>query len=118
MRKFVILASIAAIAAPAVTLSVVPTAASASAADCRTASTIGGGVGGALIGNGLAHGSAAGTILGGVGGALVGHEVARNNCGHDRRRYAVACRTETHYRHHNPYQVRMCEGRDGVWRPA
>lgn len=118
MRKLLVLASIAAIAAPAVTLTVAPTAASASASDCRTYSTLGGGAGGALIGNGLSHGSVAGTILGGVGGALVGHEVARNNCGRDHKRYAVACRTETHYRHHRPYEVRMCEGRDGVWRPS
>ena len=118
MRKLIVLASLALAAAPAATLTVVPTEASASASDCRTAATVGGGVGGALIGNGLAHGSAAGTVLGGIGGALVGHAVASNNCGKDHRRYAVACRVETHYRDHRPYHVRMCEGRDGVWRPA
>ena len=118
MRKLLILASIAAMAAPAFSLTVVPTEALASARDCRTASTVGGGVGGALIGNGLSHGSTAGTLLGGLGGAVIGHEVARNNCKDKPRRTAVACRYETHYRDHRPYQVRLCEGRDGVWRPA
>ena len=119
MRKLLILASAAVMAAPAISLTVVPTEASASARDCRTYSTVGGGVGGALIGNGLSHGSAAGTLLGGLGGAVIGHEVARNNCKDaPTRHYAVACRYETHYRDHRPYQVRLCEGRDGVWRPA
>jgi uncharacterized protein YcfJ len=125
MRKLIILASVAAMAAPAFTLTVVPTEASASARDCRTYSTVGGGVGGALIGNGLSHGSTAGTLLGGLGGAVIGHEVARNNCkdrpavqAEQTRRYRASCRTETHYRDHRPYQVRLCEGRVGVWRPA
>jgi len=118
MRKLLILASAAAMAVPALGVTVVPTAALASASDCRAASTVGGGVGGALIGNGLSHGSAAGTLLGGLGGAVIGHEVARNNCKDKPHRYAVACRMETHYRNHRPYQVRLCEGRDGVWRPA
>ena len=103
MRKLLTLASVAVMAVPAISLTVVPTEASASASDCRAAATVGGGVGGAL--------------LGGLGGAVIGHEVARHNC-KDKRRYAVACRTETHYRDHRPYQVRLCEGRDGVWRPA
>ncbi len=118
MRNLIVLASVAAMAAPAISLSVVPATALASAADCRTAATVGGGVGGALIGGGLAHGGPAGAIIGGLGGAVIGHEVARNNCKDQPHRYAVACRYETHYRDHRPYQVRMCEGRDGVWRPA
>ena len=36
-----------------------------------------GGVGGAVVGNAITHGSVAGTILGGVGGALIGHKVGR-----------------------------------------
>jgi uncharacterized protein YcfJ len=118
MRKLIILASVAAMAAPAISMTVIPTEALASAADCRAAATVGGGVGGALIGGGLARGGPAGAIIGGLGGAVIGHEVARHNCGSDRRRVAVSCRTETHYRDHRPYQVRLCEGRDGVWRPA
>lgn len=118
MRKLLILASAAVMATPALTLTVVPTAALASAADCRAAATIGGGAGGALIGGGLARGGVAGAVLGGLGGAVIGHEVARHNCKDAPHRYAVACRYETHYRDHRPYQVRLCEGRDGVWRPA
>jgi len=116
MRKLIALASLALAAAPAVTLTVAPVA--AAAGDCRAAATVGGGVGGALIGSGLSHGSVAGAVLGGIGGAVIGHDVASHNCGPDRRRYAVACRTETHYRDHRPYHVRLCEGRDGVWRPV
>jgi hypothetical protein len=117
MRKLFTLASVAIMAAPVISLTVVPTEASASASDCRAAATVGGGVGGALVGGGLARGGVGGAVLGGLGGAVIGHEVARHNC-KDKRRYAVACRTETHYRDHRPYQVRLCEGRDGVWRPA
>ena len=117
MRKLLTLASVAVIAAPVISLTVAPTEASASASDCRAAATVGGAAGGALIGGGLARGGVGGALLGGLGGAVIGHEVARNNC-KDKRRYAVACRYETHYRDHRPYQVRLCEGRDGVWRPA
>ena len=118
MRKLLILASVAALAAPAVTIVAAPTEASASARDCRNAATVGGGVGGAVIGGGLARGGVGGAVLGGLGGAVIGHEVARHNCGSDHRRYAAACRYETHYRDHRPYRVRLCAGRDGVWRPA
>jgi hypothetical protein len=119
MRKLMILASAVAMAAPAVTLTVAPTAALADAQDCRTAATLGGGAGGALIGGPIAHGGAAGAIIGGIGGAVIGHEVARHNCkDKPRRSYAVACRTTTHYRDHRRYEVRECQGRDGVWRPA
>jgi len=117
MRKMIVLASIVAMTVPAISLTAAPTAALADARDCRTAATVGGGVGGALIGGGLAHGGAAGAVLGGLGGAVIGHEVARNNC-KDKRHYAVACRTTTHYRDHQPYQLRECQGRDGVWHPS
>ena len=119
MRNIIALASVVAMAAPALTIVITPVEALASAADCRTAATVGGGVGGALIGGGLARGGVGGAVLGGLGGAVIGHEVAKHNCGSDRRRYtAAACRTQTRYRDHRPYQVRLCEGRDGVWRPA
>ncbi len=118
MRKLLILASAAAMALPTITLVTVPTAAFASARDCRNAATVGGAAGGALIGGGLARGGVGGALLGGLGGAVIGHEVARNNCKDAPHRYAVACRNETHYRDHRPYTVRLCEGRDGVWRPA
>jgi hypothetical protein len=118
MRKLIVLASVVAMAAPVVTVTVVPTAALANAADCRAAATIGGGAGGALIGGGLARGGVGGAVLGGIGGAVIGHEVAKHNCKDAPKHYAVACRTATHYRDHRPYQVRECQGRDGVWRPA
>jgi hypothetical protein len=117
MRTLLTLASVAVMAAPVISLTVVPTEASASASDCRAAATVGGAAGGALIGGGLARGGVGGALLGGLGGAVIGHEVARHNC-KPARHYAVACRYETHYRDHRPYQVRLCEGRDGVWRPA
>ena len=41
MRNLIILASVAAMAAPAFTLTVIPTAALANAADCRAAATVG-----------------------------------------------------------------------------
>ena len=118
MRKLIALASLALAGAPAATLTLAPIEAFASASDCRAAATVGGGVGGALIGGGLAHGGVAGTVLGGLGGAVIGHEVARNNCKDKPRRTAAACHVETQYRDHRPYNVRMCQGRDGVWRPA
>jgi uncharacterized protein YcfJ len=118
MRTLLVLASVVALAAPALTLTVVPTEASASARDCRNASTAAGGVGGAVIGGGLAHGGVAGAVLGGLGGAVIGHEVAKNNCGHDDHYRRAACRTETRYRDHQAYQVRLCQGRDGAWRPT
>jgi len=119
MRKLIILASAIAMAAPAISITAMPTAALADARDCRTAATVGGGVGGAIIGGPIARGGTAGAILGGLGGAVIGHEVARNNCkDKPKPRYSVACRTATHYRDHRRYEVRECQGRDGVWRPA
>jgi hypothetical protein len=118
MRKLLILASAVAMAAPAITVTAVPAAAFADARDCRTAATVGGGVGGAIIGGPIARGGTTGAILGGLGGAVIGHEVARHNCKDKPKHYAVACRTETQYRDHRPYKVRLCQGRDGVWRPA
>ena len=47
----------------------------------------------------------ASTVAGGVGGALIGNQVAKNNCGHARR---VSCHWETHYRHHHSYRVQVC----------
>jgi hypothetical protein len=79
MRKLTVLTCLALAAAPAATVSVAAT--EASAGDCRGE----------------------------------GRDAGRHDCG---RRYAVACRTETHYRDHRPYRVRLCEGRDGVWRPV
>jgi uncharacterized protein YcfJ len=120
MRKLLILASVVAMAAPAVTLTVVPTDASASARGCRNTGTVVGGVTGAVVGSNLAHGGGrtGGAILGGLVGAVAGHEIAKQNCSEDTRTYRAACRNETRYRNHRRYEVRVCQGRDGVWRPA
>jgi hypothetical protein len=119
MRKLMILASIAAIATPAVTLTA-PTLASASARGCRNVGTAVGGVTGAVVGSNLASGGGrtGGAILGGLVGAVAGHAIAQQNCGHDRRYAPVSCRYETQYRNHQPYRVHMCAGRDGVWRAS
>jgi hypothetical protein len=121
MRKLLILASAVALTAPTLAVVAAPTDALASGRDCRAAGTAGGAVGGAVIGGGLARGGVGGAIVGGLVGAVAGHAIASANCGHGHRyhrRYAVSCRYETHYRDHRPYQVRLCAGRDGIWRPA
>jgi len=120
MRKLLILASVVAMAAPAVTLTAVPTDASASARGCRNTGTAIGGVTGAVVGSNLASGGGrtGGAIIGGLVGAVAGHEIAKQNCSEDTRTYRAACRNETRYRNHRRYEVRVCQGRDGVWRPA
>jgi uncharacterized protein YcfJ len=119
MRKLLILASVVAMAAPALTVTV-PTAASASSRGCRNTGTAIGGVTGAVVGSNLASGGGrtGGAIIGGLVGAVAGHEIAKRNCGDDTRYYRSACRNETRYRNHRRYEVRVCQGRDGVWRPA
>jgi uncharacterized protein YcfJ len=107
--------------APAITIVTAPLEAQASARGCRNTGTAIGGVTGAVVGSNLASGGGrtGGAILGGLVGAVAGHEIAKQNCGSDRRYVArAACRTETRYRDHRPYQVRLCQDRDGVWRPA
>ncbi len=54
----------------------------AEAASCgsrKATGTILGGVGGALLGGAVTHGSA-GPIIGGVGGALVGRQIGKDGC--------------------------------------
>ena len=120
MRKLLILASVVAMTAPALTVVVTPVEASASARGCRNTGTAIGGVTGAVVGSNLASGGGrtGGAVLGGLVGAVAGHEIAKQNCGDDRRVYRAACRNETRYRDHRRYEVRVCQGRDGVWRPV
>jgi hypothetical protein len=59
-----------------------PAIAGASCTDRKVAGTVVGGVGGALIGNSIAHGGG-GAVVGGLGGAVLGHEVARASCRHE-----------------------------------
>jgi uncharacterized protein YcfJ len=56
-----------------------PTGADASCHSRKVNGTILGGVGGALLGGAVTHGST-GPVVGGVGGAVLGHEIGRNGC--------------------------------------
>lgn len=47
---------------------------------CRTAGTVAGVVGGALIGNALTGHSGVGTVVGAGVGGLAGHQIAGHNC--------------------------------------
>jgi len=88
------LAVTALIGLSAASLLIAPASASASCAGRKTTGTVLGGVGGALVGNSIAHGGG-GAILGGVGGAVLGHELARCD---DRPRAEYAPRS--HHRRH------------------
>ena len=77
MRRLVTLSALAALAA-------LPMIAAATDADasCRSRKLNGavlGGVGGALLGGAVTHGST-GPIVGGLGGAVIGHEIGRDGC--------------------------------------
>jgi hypothetical protein len=77
------------IALPVMTIST-----DASAASCharKVNGTILGGVGGALLGGAVTHGST-GPIVGGVGGAVLGHEVGRSGCRYKRTAYRAPSR--------------------------
>jgi hypothetical protein len=80
----------------ALPLLLAPATASASCNDRKVVGTVAGGVGGALIGNSIAHGGA-GAVLGGLGGAVIGHEVARSSCHHESH-YGHAEYDRGHYR--------------------
>ena len=71
-----------------------PTAADASCRSRKLNGAILGGVGGALLGGAVTHGST-GPIVAGVGGAVVGHEIGRNGCGR-RTAYHARHRTSGH----------------------
>ena len=78
------------IALPVMTIST-----DAGAATChnrKVNGTILGGVGGALLGGAVTHGST-GPIVGGVGGAVLGHEVGRSGCHYKRTAYRAPTRT-------------------------
>ena len=63
-----------------------PTAASASCQSRKTTGTVLGGVGGALVGNSIAHGGG-GAVIGGLGGAVLGHQIAKSGCRSTRHAY-------------------------------
>ncbi|HTK34603.1 MAG TPA: glycine zipper 2TM domain-containing protein [Caulobacteraceae bacterium] len=75
MRKLMLMGSL--LTALSLPLLAVPSAASASCSGRKTTGTVIGGVGGALLGNQIAHGGV-GAIVGGLGGAVVGHEIGRS----------------------------------------
>lgn len=63
-----------------------PTDADASCRSRKVNGTLLGGVGGALLGGAVTHGST-GPIVGGIGGAVVGHEIGRDGCRKKRTAY-------------------------------
>jgi len=77
MRKTLACSALAALIA--LPLIAGPTAADASCRSRKVNGTILGGVGGALLGGAVTHGST-GPIVGGIGGAVVGHEIGRSGC--------------------------------------
>src|SRR4051812_15993266 len=71
----------------ALPLMAAPSSADASCKSRKVNGTILGGVGGALLGGAVTHGST-GPIVGGVGGAVVGHEIGKGGCNKSRAYYA------------------------------
>ncbi len=69
-----------------------PTDAEASCRSRKVNGTLLGGVGGALLGGAVTHGST-GPIVGGLGGAVIGHEIGRGGCGKQNRTYSQRTRT-------------------------
>ena len=83
MRKILSYTALAALMA--LPMLVAPTDADASCRSRKLNGTVIGGVGGALLGGAVTHGST-GPIVGGLGGAVVGHEIGRNGCGRSHAR--------------------------------
>ena len=90
MKKTLVLTALAALIA--LPMLAAPSEADASCRSRKLNGTIIGGVGGALLGGAVTHGST-GPIVGGLGGAVVGHEVGRNGCGRSRAYVAPRHRT-------------------------
>lgn len=89
------------IALPVMTIST-----DASAASCharKVNGTLLGGVGGAVLGGAVTHGST-GPIVGGIGGAVLGHEIGRSGCRYSRSAYRGPSRTR--YQSEAPRPVR------------
>lgn len=101
MRKtFAFTALAALVALPMVAA---PTSADASCRSRKLNGTIIGGVGGALLGGAVTHGST-GPIVGGLGGAVVGHEIGRDGCKRQVRS-SYSARKRTHYAAAEPPRV-------------
>ena len=98
-----------------------PMTANANCSERKTAGTVIGGVGGALLGNQVSHGGA-GAVVGGVGGALLGHHVASQHGGcRDRSQAAYDNRGRHGYdqsrHHHNRYAHNHSGDYDQYGRP-
>ena len=87
MRKTITLAALAAIVSAPLLMS--PTDADASCRSRKVNGTILGGIGGALLGGAVTHGST-GPVVGGIGGAVVGHEIGRSGCNRTRTYYRTS----------------------------
>ena len=86
------------IALPVMTIST-----DASAATChnrKVNGTLLGGIGGAVLGGAVTHGST-GPIVGGVGGAVLGHEIGRSGC-RSRTAYRSSYRAPSRARYSQP----------------
>jgi len=135
MKSILVLAAVAAIAAPAF---IAPEFAFAQSSrsygegdPCRAqqrrsanTGTVVGGVGGALLGSAVAgHGNKTeGAVLGGVVGAVAGHQIAKSRvkCTNYPRRVSERrnCRWVQEYYGGRNHGFEVCRGRDGVWRPS
>lgn len=129
MRKLLILASIAALAAPA---ALIPTMAAAdtyygTSDPCKDAQrssankgTVIGGATGALAGGLIAgHGNKlGGALIGGAAGAVIGHQVGKHNykCPAPPSHYRT--RSGCRWIEENGRGFEVCKGSDGVWRPS
>ena len=101
MKKTLACTALAALLA----LPMVSVATDADAASCRSRKvngTIIGGVGGALLGGAVTHGST-GPVVGGLGGAVLGHEIGRSGC---RKRTAYYAPRRASHRASAPTPVR------------
>lgn len=135
MNRIIVLATAAAIAAPAL---VAPQFAAAQSARsygdgdvCRAeqrrqanTGTAVGAVAGALLGSAVAAKGAKteGAVLGGAVGAVAGHQIAKSRVkclDYPHRVSARAnCRWVQEYYGGRNHSFEVCRGRDGVWRPS
>jgi uncharacterized protein YcfJ len=139
MKRILVLATAAALAAPVFATPQFATAQSARSYGggdiCRAEQrrqanrgTLAGGLTGAVVGGVVAgHGNTAeGALLGGAVGAVAGHEIAKHrvDCSDYPRRISRTsysrshCRWVQEYYNGREHGFEVCRGRDGVWRPS
>ena len=98
MNRLIKLTSLAGMLA--LPLLLAPLAANATCVERKTAGTVIGGVGGAVVGNSISHGGT-GAVLGGIGGALLGHHVASGAGGCRQAQARYDGRGDYRDRHHH-----------------